>query len=198
MSLYYTGIGSRKVPPDIALLMTLIGPKMEEAGFVLRSGGAEGSDTAFAAMVWKVEIYRPRRAGGFSPVHGTIDDYPKHLWVEAERVAASLHPFWPRLGEYAKALHTRNVFQVLGRDLQTPSKFVICWTPDGADGQMVKTSRDTGGTGTAIRLAAERGIPVVNLRRESWRNGFFLWCTGDHKEVFVNMRTTWPALSEKF
>ncbi len=192
MTTFYTGIGSRKVPPEIALLMTAIGSKMEEAGFVLRSGGAAGADSAFAAMTNNAEIYRPLRVGGKSPVSGTIDGYPKHLWVEAERISAELHPFWGSLDEYAKALHTRNAFQVLGRDLQTPSKFVICWTPDGADGRRIKTSRETGGTGTAIRLAAERGIPVANLHRDLWRHGFTLWCTGDYPEVFAHLQMDWP------
>ena len=34
--------------------------------------------------------------------------------------------------------------QVLGLDLKTPSKFLICWTPEG---------KEKGGTATAIKLA---------------------------------------------
>lgn len=42
--------------------------------------------------------------------------------------------------------------------------FVICWTPDGAEGE-AECSRETGGTGQAIRLASRWGVPVVNLAR---------------------------------
>ena len=74
------------------------------------------------------------------------------------------HPAWQACSDYAKALHTRNVFQVLGSTLDNPSRFVLCWTPDGAE-YGHETSRETGGTGTAIRIADLFGIPVFNVAR---------------------------------
>ena len=56
----------------------------------------------------------------------------------------------------------RNVYQVLGKDLNTPSEFVICWTPDGAETANERSIK-TGGTGFAIALADSLGIPVYNL-----------------------------------
>lgn len=41
---------------------------------------------------------------------------------------------------------------------------MICWTPDGAEGE-AECGRETGGTGQAIRLASRWGVPVVNLAR---------------------------------
>jgi hypothetical protein len=73
---------------------------------------------------------------------------------EALSLAARFHPAWDRCSDHARRLLARNTFQVLGRDLRTPSKMVICWTVDG---------KDTGGTAVAIRLARESGIPVFNL-----------------------------------
>jgi len=64
-----------------------------------------------------------------------------------------------------RKLHARNCFQVLGAGLTTPSRFVVCWTPDGAETEQER-SRETGGTATAIVLAARRGIPVINLQRD--------------------------------
>ena len=61
--------------------------------------------------------------------------------------------------------HTRNVFQVLGEDLNNPSKMLVCWTPDGAK-ETKDTSYITGGTRTAIRLANVYGVPVYNLKNE--------------------------------
>ena len=43
----YAGIGSRKVPDDIGGLMTSISEKLCQKGYLLRSGGAEGSDKKF-------------------------------------------------------------------------------------------------------------------------------------------------------
>lgn len=45
------------------------------------------------------------------------------------------------------------------------SRFVICWTPDGAT-EADHTGRETGGTGQAIRIANIMGIPVYNLKNK--------------------------------
>ena len=60
------------------------------------------------------------------------------------------------LSKGAKALHTRNVYQVLGKDLKSPSTFLLCWAPPTPDG--VK-----GGTNTAVQLAKKHGAEVINI-----------------------------------
>ena len=57
-------------------------------------------------------------------------------------------------------------------DLNTPSEFVICWTPDGSEGT---TTRETGGTGQAIRMAKKRGIKVMNLANQSTLDYVKVW-----------------------
>ena len=44
----YTGIGSRETPHHILTLMTEIANILDNIGYTLRSGGADGADTAFA------------------------------------------------------------------------------------------------------------------------------------------------------
>ena len=142
---YYAGIGSRQTPMEILKLMTATARKLEAHGYVLRTGGAEGADTAFALGAKNVEIYRPEQADG-----------------EALSLASTLHPAWGRCSDYARRLHARNCYQVLGRDLRTPSEFVICWTPDSCVSAATR-SIHTGGTATAIVLAERSGIRVYNL-----------------------------------
>ncbi len=50
----------------------------------------------------------------------------------------------------------RNTNQIFGACIETApnSQFVICWTKDGLD---------SGGTGQALRIAREAGIPIYNL-----------------------------------
>ena len=60
----------------------------------------------------------------------------------------------------------RNGYQVLGYDLKTPSKFLICWTKDG---------KETGGTAQAMRIAKDYKIPVYNLFFEECRNLMNYW-----------------------
>lgn len=152
MTLFYTGVGSRKTPPAILHLMRLLADKLASMGYTLRSGGAEGADSAFEDGATAKEIYRPEDA---TPM--------------ALKMAAAVHPKWGYCSGYAKRLHARNCFQVLGRELDTPSCMLICWTPDGAtcaaECTFVPGGVSTGGTATAIRLAELHDVPVRNLAR---------------------------------
>lgn len=145
---YYTGVGSRKTPSSIIRLMTETAAYLEKEGWILRSGGADGADSAFEAGVkdrGKMTIF-----------------YANHANDEAMQLAASIHPAWDRCSPFAKKLHARNCFQVLGPDLKTPSKMLICWTPDACVSSKTR-SIETGGTGTAIALAEKYGVTIFNL-----------------------------------
>ncbi len=149
---YYTGIGSRKTPQDVLEMMTATAGALGVRGFILRSGGAAGADTAFEAGVTNPEgkeIYLPWPGynGNQSPLHAP----PSR---EALSIAATIHPAWNRCSDTVKKMHARNCHQVLGADLKTPSLFVLCWT----EGGQLK-----GGTAQALRLADLYDIPVYNL-----------------------------------
>jgi len=166
MAMFYAGIGSRKTPDHVLVGMSEAARKLSDTGWCLRSGGAKGADSAFQSGVINdcMEIYRP------SPEQ----QYDAELWNQAIEIAAKSHPVWRACSDYAKALHARNVFQVLGADLNTPSRFIMCWTPDGAE-LWKDTTRATGGTGTAIRIADMYGVPVFNLANEPVVNRINHW-----------------------
>lgn len=147
---FYTGIGARKTPTDIIDLMTEIAMSLEKYEFILRSGGAEGADAAFEAGCSNKRIYLPWN--GFNSKYAdsvsyTVPNYNEE-WVE------DYHPNTSRLSAKGYKLMSRNTYQVLGDDLNTPSKFVICWTKDG---------KASGGTGQALRIAKDYNIPIHNL-----------------------------------
>lgn len=147
---FYTGIGSRKTPKRICDIMTKFADNISlNYDLILRSGGANGADYAFEKGVnyGKKEIY-----------------YSDDVCNIALELAKSLHPAWSKMNSRAQALHARNCYQILGKNLDTPTKFVICWTPDGAQ-KFDECSIVTGGTATAIRLANAKEIPVINLQR---------------------------------
>lgn len=144
----YTGVGSRETPQDIYILMSKIAQKLSEMGYTLRSGGADGADLAFESGATKKEIYLPWK--GFNDSNSQLYNIPD----EAFEIASRIHPAWDKLKQGGKKLHARNILQVLGMTLDNPSKFLICWTPKG---------KDTGGTRTAIVLAREYNIPIINL-----------------------------------
>jgi hypothetical protein len=163
---YYTGIGSRETPPDVMNIITALATALGVAGFVLRSGGADGADSAFE---WGArdagvasEIYLPWKGfnGNQSELFGVT--------APALELAESVHPAWQAPGQGPRKMHARNCYQVLGRSLESPSEFVVCWTPDGCETERART-RKTGGTATGIVLALRRGIEVFNLRNPGSR-----------------------------
>lgn len=160
----FAGIGSRKTPEPIQKLMTQLSEVLTgQRGWNLRSGGAEGADTAFEAGVsdaTKKRIYLPTKK-----LKGRADGVDGAVFVdnpEAVAIAQRNHPAWDKLSDFAKKLITRNTYQVLGDSLDDPSDVVIAWAP-------IKNGKPSGGTSQAIRIAQEKGIPVVNLAtRKRW------------------------------
>lgn len=145
---YYTGIGSRKTPEHILKLMTEYAKKLDTLGYILRSGGADGADTAFSNGSTNKQIFLPwKNFNNIESEYTSASD-------KAFEIASKIHPAWSRCSQGAKKLHARNIHQVLGDDLTKPSEFVICYTKDG---------KDIGGTRTAIVLAKHMGIKVYNL-----------------------------------
>lgn len=158
---YYTGVGSREAPGTILQEMRSIARQMAEKGYTLRSGAAHGADSAFEAgcddAQGAKEIWLPWKGFNDSPDLGL---YPTKQMTE---IASAIHPAWNALGQGPRKLHARNVGQVLGGDCQTPSRFLVCWTPDGCETSSNR-SKLTGGTGTAIAVADHHGVPIFNLK----------------------------------
>jgi len=159
---YYTGIGARETPKDILDIMFDLAKILgHRDGYVLRSGGAGGADSAFQEGCEK--------ANGEMNIY-----YADDCTSEAMAIAAKYHSNWETLSLFSKKLHGRNALQVLGLDLKTPSKAVVCWTPCGATHHKQRT-RATGGTGTAISIASMNGIPIFNLKNERDLNRITSW-----------------------
>jgi len=160
--MYFTGVGSRKTPRPMGAILSDYAAVLGAAGYIGRSGAAEGADTDIEAGLDRVrakkEIYLHRKGAS---------GHPSQLFgvtQEAFDIAKTLHPVWESLTETAKKLHGRNVYQVLGRALNRPSQLLICWTPDGMESARERT-RNSGGTATAIALAERHQIPVFNLAK---------------------------------
>lgn len=146
MEKYYAGIGARETPVWAINIMVALAKKLESDGYILRSGGASGADSAFERGATKKEIFRPN--------HATSD---------ALLLAEEFHPRWDELNDYVKRLHARNCQIILGEYLDTPVNFVICWTKNG---------EIIGGTGQAIRLCNHYNIPVFNIAKHDTLDRF--------------------------
>jgi len=142
MTKLYAGIGTRerKLPKHISILMTKISVKLEQLGYILRSGHASGSDKSFELGVKCTENKEIFRA--------------KHATLDSINLASKYHPYWDNCDLYARKLHGRNAMIILGDFLKKPVTFVICYTPDG---------KHSGGTGLALNIAEDNKIPIFNL-----------------------------------
>jgi len=150
----YTGVGSRNTPREVQERMGQIASVLEDMGYTLRTGDADGADAAF-------------RNGVKDP-----DNMKVYIANDVNERALELgekyHPAWERVGSYGRKLHARNSFQILGDNLEDPrpSLFVICWTPDGCTSDEERAI-GTGGTGQAISIADDYNVPVYNLNSNS-------------------------------
>ncbi len=162
----YAGVGSRGTPGHVLELMERVAAALAARRWVLRTGMAGGADQAFyrgATAHGPVELYLPwpdfESPARIADTRELVLERPTRAAFE---LAAQFHPAWERLGSGARYLHARNCHQVLGADLTTPARFVVCWTPDGSlDGRGPRV----GGTGQALRLAHHSRVPVYNLAR---------------------------------
>jgi hypothetical protein len=179
----YTGIGSRFTPIVVLDLMTEVGTYFGKHGITLRSGGAAGADSAFEAGCdfagGPKQIFFPSiKFNGKSAL-----DHPGTFYMDGPGVNSKLAydlaekvwnsrsgmPIeWRFLKPFTKMLMARNTMQLLGPQLSSPTKIIICWTEDG---------EATGGTGQALAMANQINmnkkldyvIPMINLQKESHR-----------------------------
>lgn len=148
-----TGIGSRKRPVYIREVILDIMSNLSET-YTLRSGAADGCDSDFEDMAIKKEIYLPWYGFNGSNSNLFLENIDPTVVHYADKLIQHFHPAYHKLSPSAKKLHTRNVFQVLGKNIDTPSDLVICYTENGLT---------KGGTATAINIAKEFKVPVFNI-----------------------------------
>ena len=185
---FYTGVGSRSTPLAISREFTTIATRLAAAGWTLRSGAAKGADVGFERGVNDPalkEIYLPHDGfwGGLlaegnrsqrrSITEAGVYLATPELVARASTLAGAVHPNWnavlrsARSGSpFALQAHTRNAFQILGRDLETPSQFTVLWAP-------VKGDTVDGGTATALQLSRRHGIPTYNFAVAAERDAFY-------------------------
>ena len=151
MEIFYAGIGSRETPPKFIDEFIKISKWLGNHNYILRSGGADGADSAFEKGCdlanGKKEIYLPWAKFNNNSSNLIVKDQ------KAYEIAEQYHPYWANLKEGARKLQARNTHQVLGKDFKTESSFIICWTKNGSG---------AGGTGQAIRIAKDHNIPIFD------------------------------------
>lgn len=172
---HFAGVGARAVAdhPEVGALITRIAFALRDLGWTCRSGGAPGGDAAFEFGA-SCQRMGPARLERYLPYHewrGHHEHVALHYPTPgAHDIAAAHHPAWSKVPAMKRSYLARTSHIILGRDVMRPEPvaFVLCWTEDGACAAD-ETTRETGGTGQAIRVACAYGVPVYNLKREGHR-----------------------------
>lgn len=158
----YAGVGSRRAPANILILMRQFAVKMYNVPDVTwweRDGDALGSDRAFGS------------GAGDRRIIYLAKDIDPAVDIDAWESVAKYHKKPHLLGEGGYKLMARNYYQIIGKK-GLLVRMVVCWTPDGCIRGEDRVyygkndPRNTGGTGQAIAIASDHGIPVFNLQRK--------------------------------
>jgi hypothetical protein len=192
----YAGIGSRKITEQEEQLIHKIAGKLSDAGFILYSGNAEGSDIAFqTGSKGKCVLLLPWK--NFNRDKYALDNCIARIDVgktdEGKASIAKYHPSPKSLTFGGQCMMSRNYHQIMGinevysvspnyskdKEIITqsfpPVSFVICCAIRDENGNIV------GGTGQACRIAADIGVPVFNIRDPEWEKPFVEFLNGMKK-----------------
>lgn len=154
----YAGIGARLTPPNVLDIMRFLADKLEDEGWLLRSGGASGADSAFESGVKNPSnkcIYLPGPSfNGKTPGNGCFDSTTLPGWNHALLTVDEFHPSPWMLSDFVRKLMARNAMQVFGPTMERPADMIIAWT---LNGEII------GGTGQTLRMAEGCGVTVHNL-----------------------------------
>lgn len=157
--IYYAGIGSRETPQAVLERMEEFGELASGEGWLLRSGGAVGADSAFhngakrAGVQSQIFLADKRKAKGGDFLYDTKDVHFNLMRV--------FHPRPDALKPFAAELMARNGCQLFGVDFTNPTRLVVCYTEGGAM---------KGGTAQALRMAQSGGIPALNFGDPKFAN----------------------------
>jgi hypothetical protein len=162
--IYYAGIGSRETPPNVCKEMFRLAQDLADRRWVLRSGGADGADSAFEEGCDENRGYKEI----FLPWYGfngrfEVETTPGRLVTvppltnSLRRIANSVQHL-DRMSQGVQKLKCRNVCQILGNipGKSPPTNVVICYQDP---------KKKTGGTLFAMNLTLKCHpiIPVFNM-----------------------------------
>jgi len=190
----YTAVGSREAPRSILRLMSDLSYQLAKDGWTACGGEAEGSDEAFINGVkryWDEAGYQPHLLETYIPREGSRGVYSSdgpHVYcfdnlphqILAERIAEYIHPAWDKCNEWARKLHRRNPYQVLGKDLASPTQALICWAKPDGKGSI------RGGTRTSWELAKANNVPCINLYYEEAQQRAQAYLRGERQSRTIN------------
>lgn len=152
----YAGTGNVGAPPDILTQIKKLTRELDVHGYTTRTGGMEGCEEAFETSAQKLELHLPWK--NFNNKQSEFAFTSK----QALAIAKLYHPTFDGLSFSIQAIIAKNIKILLGKDLKSAARFLLCWSEDGVETIALRTAK-TGNVGHAIAAANSLKIPVFNL-----------------------------------
>lgn len=156
----YTGVGSRQTPLRQRQFLTSISKRLSATGFHLRSGHADGADKAFERGTNNKTVFTPWKTfngftGKFIPLTDEVYNLASIYYNEYRPKVK-----WIDMKDSVKKLMARNIYQVIGSDINNPnpSDFLICYADVDSE-----NNRVMGGTGFTVFVAQKFEVPIFNI-----------------------------------
>ncbi|WP_171898316.1 hypothetical protein [Xanthomonas euvesicatoria] len=190
MTRWVTGVGSRETPAWAFSMLRHVLQAHAAEGYGIRTGCARlGGDVAAreaaATSGCPVQVYTVDK--GHFPGSIRFDHQSAAVQSAALQLAERLHPAWRwQRSTYVRQLHARNGFQCLSTDLASPSDKLICWAPKSVLDEDGRLQSVGGGTGQAVRVAHEFGVPAFNLDLPAHRQELASYLVGFEMPVEVH------------
>lgn len=166
----YAGIGSKKAGPVICSKAQRLGYYLANREWTLYSSHSPNFEVnlelgADASSLGETLIFLPH-----SGYNGALSNFSEPLPF-SYAIAQELYSEWDSLNFKNKTIISNVCHQILGRNLESPVSFVLCWTEDGSS-TFHDIPSDSGPVYFGIKLASMVGIPVFNLGSDTWRDRF--------------------------
>lgn len=199
---YYTGVGTSKAPLKHLTLFALVAEALKE-DHILRSCEENGSCSAFReGSAYEGEMFIPWEEynGSFSSY--ITSEFDDELIKKAESICLlpEISPEYSEVEDKVKKVMVRNVFSLLGADLNSKSKFMIYYTPKGelSKEDCVNTPEyKTGLTAHQIKIAEYHNIPRFNSAKEEHFDRL-LGLANDNNSFYKKARRLlWDWLNKK-
>lgn len=160
----------RDFPQDIKDKLVAFISKLISKGFTVRFN-ADDVDLVkrIRSMSTKnIEDHVPFK--DFKPTRDGEAISSKFCWNSktTDHIAQMSNPAWEKLPRIVQIIMSRNARMLVGSKNNSPAKFLITWSPDGAScGKEV--SSETGNVGSYIKMADRVAVPVLNLNNAGSR-----------------------------
>ena len=148
--------------PKIAESIAKILGALDNAGYWLRYS-EDVVDKSYLSNI-KHKIYYCSKVAQNAKYTTTLKDIKTKEMKEIEKVAKNiLGEQWSKLSKKSQNKLALKTLAILGKDLKSPSKAILWQSEEDSFSPIMEYP---------IRLAREKGIPIINLQKPNWREVF--------------------------